>query len=236
MCQSRFRPIQVDVEHIGIRVAIPVAIIASAVLLYGWLSTAWPTFLNGVGVDDEAIGGTSAILLTLIGALLIGALADRLLKRVWPSGKVLQIDASRIALLDRRSQTVALLRRDLRLNVRTWRFMIRRSTPRAPRGWYMVACRFMQDEATMVVYTFMPARKFESLPLAHTCQELEQPPDRLTQMEKRQVKAQLLRERAEQRYISELETERASVGAELRPADFASFVNTLAAEVPGWSD
>ena len=228
------RTFPVDVEHMGIRIVIPIVIIVSGVGLYAWLNTAWPDLLiNSFGVTDDAISGISAIIIAIGGALGIGAIADRLLKRFWPSGRSLMLDPAAITLTNLKDQSVVTLHRDKRLNVRSWRFTVRRNSPRAPRGWYMVACQFMQDEAELTVYSFLPPRKFEGLPLARTCLELQTPPERATDFNPRSTP---LRGRMEQRVLSELETGRLLTGAELRPVDFSVFVNTLAGEVSGWSD
>ncbi len=218
------RVFPVDVEHMGIRLALPIMMVVGFVGLFAIFSQPIDDFVT---LTAGTIGGTAIVTfaVALVGALLIGALGDRLLKRVWPSGRTVALADSNgtLTLRDGRRGHRAAITFDLnaRINVLSWRFTVRRSSPRAAHGWHMVACQLTQDEHQVILYTFVPPKvATESRYVAF--HPLADPRD----------KAQLtLRETAEQRRLLAAETTRGEDGAELRPADFAEIVAALASHL-----
>lgn len=222
------RVFPVDVEHAGIRFVLPIIILVSGVLLYLMLSPLIDAILpNLLGMD--ALNGIVTFVIALFGALGIGALADRLLKRYWSSGRTLTLDDKMLVLRDQRgrrqSETCLLL--DQRLNVLSWRFTVKRSSPRAPSGWQMLACQLGQDDTQMTLYTFMPPKAATALPLNHVFTNLAG---------RKEIEGGKLslRETGEQRRLLKAENERWEDGAELQPDSFSSVLAALAPHIPEW--
>ncbi len=222
------RVFPVDVEHAGIRLALPILIVGSGVLFYVVLSPLIGSVVESLlGVD--ALNGFASFGVALLGALGVGVLADRLLKRYWSSGRRLVLDTQALVLRDQRRgrtpQTRIVL--DQRINVQSWRFTVRRSSPRAPSGWIMLACQLGQDDTQLILYTFMPPKRSATLPLLRVFSELAGRKD----LEGGKLS---LRETTEQRRLLKAENERWQDGAELQPESFASVLEALSPYIPEW--
>ena len=247
----------VDVEHTGIRVALPAVMIVGGVALYTLIATELLILIPDVGTGVvgrqfiTALGyqmpdlaffpesapvlrdasGFIAFFLGLVGALLIGAIADRLLKRYWPSGRTLSLDAATLSLKNARhmpsEQTILLERR---INTAGWYFVVRRSSPRAQRGWHMLAYQFLQDDTQIIVYTFMSPKAFGALPDANRFVELKTDPTPRTG--RRAANVDSLRVSSEQRRLDAIEASRLENGAELQPKDFVTVVAAVSSVTP----
>lgn len=246
------RTFPVDVEHTGIRIVLPVIMIVGGIALYLLASTQLLVAVPDLGAG--AIGrqlltaleyqmpdlffepvnapflwyasGFIALVVGLIGALLIGAIADRLLKRYWPSGRTLAWDGKALRLRNTRgipSEVVVTL--DRRVNIVTWHFVVQRSSPRAQRGWHMLAYQILQDDSQIILYTFMTPKAFAALPGADRFVELKANP--VVRPGRRNTNVQALRVSSEQKRLDTVEAARLEVGAELRPADFAVVLNAV---------
>jgi len=220
------RVFPIDVEHAGIRLALPIIMLIGFVLLFISLSPVVAVFAEGL-LGTDAGDGVLTFFVALIGSLGFGVLADRLLKRVWPSGRTLAVSTDGLRLLDRRATKpleVHILFAQ-RINRLTWRFTVKRSTPRAPSGWQMLACQLTQDDAQITLYTFMPPKKVASWP--------DQRLFVSTLAERSMIEAGRLplREMAEQRRILAAENERWTDGAELTADAFVQVMSLLSAHV-----
>ncbi len=239
--QSEAKTFPVDVEHAGIRLALPIVMVAGGAILYLLLSQiVLPVILDAVlplvTTDDPSLYvGFVAILLAVLGALGIGWLADKVLKRYWPSGRTLTFNSTALHLNNGKRKKTAtasptadvVIQLDQRINTMAWRFRVQRSTPRAQAGWYMTACQLSQDETEIVIYTFMPPKLFATLSIQGLFIELL---PRLS----RQKPDQSLRLVSEQRRLAGLEEARLAGGAELRPKDFLALTDLLKPYIPGW--
>jgi len=239
------RTFPVDVEHGGIRIALPVIMIAGGIALYVLLSSQILVLVpdRGAGVIGRQLvtaleyqmpdmpfdpgsapflrdaNGIIGFVVGLLGALLIGAIADRLLKRFWPSGRTLTLEDGTLRLRNVRgtpSEVVVTL--DRRVNVTSWQFTVRRSSPRAQRGWHMLAYQLLQDDSQIVVYSFMTPKAFAALPDADRFVELKSEP--APRPGRQNANVQSLRTNSEQKRIAAVDAIRLEIGAELRPADF----------------
>jgi hypothetical protein len=248
MPESSHSPAQtfpVDVEHTGIRIALPVLMIGGGVALYSLVSTQLLALVSDPGAG--AIGrqfitaleyqmpdlpflavsppflwyasGFIALVVGVFGALLIGTIADRLLKRYWPSGRTLALDGRMLRLKNGRgTPTEIAIMLDRRVNVIAWRFEVKRSSPRAQRGWHMLAYQFLQDDVQVILYTFMTPKAFAALPDPDRFVELTSEPVR--RLGRPTSNVQSLRASSEQKRLDLVEATRLECGAELRPADF----------------
>lgn len=219
------RSLPVDIEHGGIRLALPILTVVGLVLGYG-ITSAVLTALNA----DIAIGCIS-FLAAIAMALAAATIGDYVLKRVWPSGRKLVVDLQGIVLEDRRkgrSKDIR-LRWDQRINPLSWRFKVSRGSARVQKGWIMLGLKLLQDEEDLTMYTFMPAKDAEALPAyglftaLASRHELES--DKLP-----------LREKSEQRRLLKAEQDRWEDGAEIRREDFPFLIQTLTEHIKGWQE
>ncbi len=214
------RTFPVDVEHAGIRLALPLIMILAGV--GAWLGLATPLdelVYNLSGVDG--LGGIASAVVGVAVAILGGLLADRALKALWPSGRKVTLDANALTFHDNRSgKTQTALRLDRRLNTMLWRFAVKRSTPKAQAGWIMLALLLSQDDTAITLYTFMPPKRAKALANYEAFKVLLSPKN----IEKNKLG---LRETADQRRLMKLEADRWNAGAELRPADFEALLDSV---------
>lgn len=212
---------KVDIEHAGIRIALPVIMLGVGFGLWFGLAAPIDPVMQGIfGIDG--LGGITAALLGLVCAVIAGFIADYVLKSVWPSGRVVTLTGEQLTLVDdrrgdRKNVTLAL---DKRINPLQWRFTVKRSTPKAQAGWVMLGMQLAQDEAQMTIYTFVPAKQIKDDPLVSPFVTL------ITGRELEKTKLSM-RESAEQRRLTKAEAERWTNGAELRPDDFFIILNAI---------
>ncbi len=213
----------VDSEHAGIRLALPVITIAGFVGAY--LLTAWLL----AAIKLEVATGCIAFAVAVVAALLAAMLGDRFLKQMWPSGRALVLDSDGLRLRDQRKgrSDEIRLRWDQRINPQAWRFAISRGSARVPKGWMMLGVQLLQDDAQLILYTFMPAKDAAALPAYSIFTPLV---SRAT-IEDGKLS---IREMSEQRRLLKAEDERWKDGAEIRREDFAGLLNTLTGHIPEW--
>jgi hypothetical protein len=218
------RTLPVDVEHLGIRIALPLIAIAAGLACHALIYDL-SARLGPVGLE-----GCLALIGAAVGGLAFTALADRLLKRIWPSARFLRLDEAAVSLHDRRRGRPALVRIawEGRVNVLTWRFTVKRGSARVPRGWVMLGCQLTQDEAQITLYSFVPEKvadddtfgAFNQLVFRELLNKNELP----------------LREANFQRRLMRAEDGRWEDGGELRSEDLRLLLRTLDARAPGWRD
>jgi membrane protein implicated in regulation of membrane protease activity len=219
--QARVMPI--DAEHAGIRLALPIITIAgfaAAYLLTSWLLAA---------VNVEVATGCIAFAVAIVAALLAAMLGDRFLKRLWPSGRALVLDNEGLRLRDQRKGRSDEIRLhwDQRINPQAWRFAVNRGSARVPKGWMMLGVQLLQDDAQLILYSFMSAKDAAALPAYSVFTPLV---SRST-IEKGNLS---IREMSEQRRLLKIEDERWRDGAEIRKDDFIVLLHALTDHIPEW--
>ena len=152
--QPAARVIPIDVEHGGIRFAVPGLAVVGFILGY-FLTSA---ILNALNADFSVL--CVAVIGGIIGAILASAGGDFYLKRVWPSGRSVSLDGERMRLVDTRRgrQGDTDLLWEQRINPLAWRFTVKRGSARVPKGWVMLAMKLLQDDAELILYTLMPPK------------------------------------------------------------------------------
>lgn len=214
------RTFPLDIEHDGIRLALPLIAIVSFVGLL-WL------------LGNLLSGEESACLRVIVaggGALGAMALADSLLKRVWKSGRSLRLKGDKITLRDARPKRLSEVNFDLaqRVNVLAWRFTVKRGSPRAPRGSILLALQLLQNEESAALYTLISAKEADETLFAEFIQLM---PRSAVLQEKLP-----LRELAQQRRLLQAEEQRWHEGAEMRPQDFVALLEILRAHQVVWTE
>jgi hypothetical protein len=216
---------RVDTNHLGVRLAVVVVMMIGVLL--GLIIM--PSVERAVGLRD-----TGAVCARWIAAFLLGVGiangAERLLKRVWPSGRSLHVDQRQIALRQRHDDVVV-VEWDEPIEALAWRFKVGRSRALVPRGWHCLACRLAQGDAAITLYTFMPLHQATLLNMWSAFEELASPRRRrLSQREPEPPPH-------ESPHVTQLriaERQRWEDGAELGPPDFQEVLEQVAARVEGW--
>ncbi len=216
------RVMVVDQEHLGLRLMVPL------LTVFACVGTYW------IGLQLTA-GGSAALMVLVVLPLAIGAglgaawLAERVLKRLWPSRRSLKVDETGLT-LSKQAQTESTLNWRQHINVLAWRFTVPPRRGRIPKGWYCMACRLVQDEQAMTFYAFFPPD--EAKALAHY--------DRFATLVSRKAweKATPAERLAmgDQARLHSAEMERWERGAELAREDFAALVRVMGARIAGLAD
>ncbi len=215
----------IDVEHPGIRLALPVMIVIGFIVGY-LLTSSVLRIVNG----DLAVG-CFPVVGGIIFSLIASAAGDNLLKRIWPSGRSLSVDPDGMELRDRRKGKPPSLHIawSQRVNALAWRFTVKRGSARIPKGWIMLGLQLLQDESMLTLYTFMPEKAATALH-EYAAFQLLAP---RAQLESNELP---LREKIEQRRLHKAEDERWEDGAELRRQDFQLLLDVLTQRLPGWQE
>ncbi|MCC7208717.1 MAG: hypothetical protein IT323_15525 [Anaerolineae bacterium] len=218
------RTLPVDVEHAGVRFGVPFAALAGGVLVFLVASA----ILNGA--DTTASFTCIALIIAGIGGVITAAFADRFLKRLWPSRRQLRVDDAGLHLIDRRrsAESVQRIAWDARINAIAWRFTVKRGSARINKGFIMLGCQLVQDETSVILYTFAPSDDADAPRYKDFVQLMPR-----TVVAKGDLP---LREANRQRRLLRLEDERWEDGAELLAADFAYVIDRLEAHQPIWQE
>ncbi len=200
------RRLPVDVEHLGIRVVVPLLAIAGFFVML-WLV---PVLLAVTNLENTILG-TLVLPAAIAGAVGAAFLGDRLLKQRWSSGREILVDDEYLVLRDRK-QPEKVVAWSGRVNMLTWRFIVSRRG-RIPKGFHCLALQLIQDDELVTVYTFCDPKKFDQvaesdafIPLAARSVVRD---ERLN-----------LRVAGQQRRLLQAEDERWQAGAELLLEDF----------------
>lgn len=209
----------VDPEHTAMRVAVLGLFVAGWALSFVVLNALIPS----QGFNLIAIIASFAL------TALLNQQLERVLKRRWPSGRVLHGSSDNVQLAQR-GQVQQQIQTSQQVNVLTWRFQIRRRS-RVPKGWYMVACALEQDDVYLPVYTFMSPQDFEQLNAGSYFTPL---------VSRKEINAGVpahesdLRMAGQQRRLHMAESARWHSGAEMTASDFKRYIVWLQERFPQW--
>lgn len=152
--------------------------------------------------------------------------AESLLKKRWPSGRAVQIDANGVRLTFH-EKIQAEVKSSEAVSALLWYFKIARRG-RAPKGWYVIACALEQNDIYLPVYTFASPEQLNTLNKNHHFREL------LSEKNVKNVKQDSLRVAGEQRRLRLAEAHRWNDGAEMTFEDFEGFIRHLDGQFPLW--
>jgi hypothetical protein len=200
----------VDREHRGLRLGLVGIFLGVFVIGFFIANTLIPS--DGFNILAGLIGFALAAI--------VARLLDPMLKRLWPSKRALQLDASgaRLTLND---QVQAEIKAGETANIHYWKFKIPRRG-RMPRGWFVVACALQQDDIYLPIYTFASPDQADKLSQFKPFTELKPEKDKSAA-----AKAESLRLAGEQRRLRLAEEHRWHDGGELTVADFETYIKRL---------
>jgi hypothetical protein len=217
------RSMPIDTEHFGIRIALPAIAVAGFLIGFALSSALLSTIISETQLGCiPFIGG-------IVLALFFAFVADKLLKRLWPSGRALIVDQQGLVLEDKRGRQNKTIRMQWgeHINPVTWRFKVRRSSAKVQKGWMMLSVKLVQDESEMIIYSFLPEKEASLLPnydkFIPLMPRAELESDALS-----------LREKGEQKRLLATERERWEDGAEIQRKDFFDLITILMGHVSDW--
>lgn len=147
--------ITVDAEHIGIRTILPIL--------------AFVGFVGGIllgrsiaSAIDEALSPTCiSASLAIVGAIGMIQVGDKLLKRVWSSGRYLDLDEQHLTLVNahRKTPEQQSINWHQPFHVQAWYFVVPTRKSRVPKGWLCASVRLTQGAHDYIVYAFLQPDK-----------------------------------------------------------------------------
>ncbi len=151
-----------DPEHAGLRVTIILVLVAAIFLAFLLLRALLTRYLPQIG-SPAVLACLGAIPL----ALALSAGIEALLRRSWPSGRRLVLDARGLT-LQRAGRDEATLRWDEPIAATWWHFPLAGyqrggRERRIPDRWHCVAGQLQQGDARIVAFAFVPSAKVEAL-------------------------------------------------------------------------
>lgn len=211
--------IPVDPIHGGLRMAVFGSFIGAGVLSFGAGMFLIP---NGLGL---------ALLLSMASAAGASMGMERLLKDKWLSGREFVADSERIA-LTKHSKIESVIDAQQQVNVLTWRFEIKKDSPRAKKGWQLLGLGLEQDDSFVVIYSAASQEDFENMPLANHFTKLEK---QKKETDKKSLSsASGMRRAGEQKRLYEGEVIRQITGGDMLFEDFVETLHFLQANYPRW--
>lgn len=206
--------ILVDAEHFGIRLLMP--LLAVGGILGGFLLGSMIINL----IDESITGACLGVPMAIVLPVLLVQLGERVIKPNWTSGRYIELTENSLIFVDQRrsrnKQYIFNLAQDI--NIDGWYFDIVERRHRVPKGWYCTAARLSQDEAEIIIYTFINPEE------VHEVKDFSQLFDQLLRTKKKLAQASHhisdARVAARQKYLRTLEDERWEDGAEVTPDDF----------------
>jgi hypothetical protein len=217
------RLIRIDVEHFAIRFLVPVLTVVVVILAH----------LLGTVMLDRRLGegvNPSGVMLPFDIVILIGTgyLVERGLKQIMPSRRRATLSSAALVVTDgrRKPPVITRITWDKTVNVKAWRFPVKRRT-RVPKGWYCMAVHLLQDEEELILYTFMSPQEAEATTGYTNFVRLRPRQETESNTDLSAV--------AEQRRLLKLEDSRWNDGAEIAHKDFDALLDILRQHVPGWA-
>jgi len=217
--------IPVDSEHSALRFSIV------GIFLVGWVIG---FLLLSLIFPSEGFNFL-AVLLSLVITALVSQQIERQLKRRWPSGRAIHIDASGVRLMQHQQPQETIDGTQI-VSPLLWRFVVKKRS-HVPKGWSMMACALEQNGRYLPVYTFMSADEVNKLDINSKFTLLKGKKEE-DEAKKRQSGALAQRDdlwlAGEQRRLRQAEEQRWTHGAEMNSADFQVYIQRLQIQFPEW--
>ncbi len=217
MAQSVYH---VDPNHSRLRLAV----MGSMALGFVLGAVGLPLLLRGL----EA-GGVPVLLGIVLGILLaavFAAISERVLQRIWPSGRTLAVTDRGVTLREKNGDEIAVEWAG-EVDVTAWAFVIATRRAWVPKGWLCTALRLQQGETVVIPYAFIKPDAARDLPSWRAFEEL------IPRKQAEEVGEAVF---AAQEGLRAAEEERWWIGVEMQGEDFAAVVAAVTRHVPGWPE
>lgn len=224
-----------DQEHGGIQFAVPLIMLGAGVVTFLFVdSLLLAPLLEGGSLNDYRMA--LRIVLSIVLGIAIGGVAETILKRVWVSGRQLCLEPDGLIFGDK-DQQAQRIAWDKRVNVSRWHYSLRGfprggRERRVPADHHMCACRLLQDNLSLVVYSYLLPRRARTIPGFAKFTELNIAElysssffKRYTMPERPRIHPSLLTGKHGQLWVAE--KERWTASFELTPDDFMTLLDAL---------
>lgn len=208
----------VDKMHGGIRAAVIGTFLGGGI--FG--------FIGGITLLPNTLG--IAALMGIVGASGGAFAIEKVLKERWPSGRELYANSARIA-LTKHGKIKSVIDCEQNVTVLMWHFKVKKDSPRAKKGWHLIALALEQDENYVIVYSAASPNEFEALPLVSSFTKLERKKEDKKQKAK---SATSMRDAGEQRRLQAAEFIRGMDGGDISFEQFIAYIHFLQANYPTW--
>jgi hypothetical protein len=210
--------IPVDAEHSGIRGVVLLAFVVLIVVAFVIANNALPA--NGLNL--------LAMLIAFVVSGAVTVVLERILKRVWSSGRAIILESDRVV-LSKRGVTEQEMRADQPVQTLFWRFEVQKRT-RIPKGWSMLGCALENDGEYLIAYTFVSPDALNTIERRDRFRRLISRKDAEGQKTARED----MRLAGEQRRLREAEAHRWNFGAEMTADDFTIYLTELETRFTEW--
>jgi hypothetical protein len=217
---------KVDRTHMGIRVSVLLIFLVG--LVAGFSAAA--NLLANLPNFDSLLRGALIAAGSIGMAMGCGSLGERFLTERWPSGRSLHITDEGIMLYEKSDETRA-IRWANKINILSWRFVIRKGRAWVSKGSYCVACQIRQDDAMIIPYSFIKPSDATEFPGWSAFVEVL--PRKSTPKQDQEAALSEIGRQAQLRYA---EQDRWQSGVEMMPADFVQMITELQRRVPEWTN
>ncbi|GAB4509739.1 MAG: hypothetical protein OHK0046_05300 [Anaerolineae bacterium] len=186
-------------------------VVLLAVLLIG--------FVLGYGITYSLFSLNTCNLVGVFAGFALGAvllqITERFLKPYFKSGKTVHLSFSEFDLRIQNDSMWTVNPMD-EFEIVRWRFTVPRRT-RVPKGWYVVALAFTQEDVVLPVYTLVSPEDFETLPQHEGF-------IRLKSQKEQEAEGDNLRLGGQQRRLMMAESARNLQGVEMAAEDFRTML------------
>ncbi|RMG93950.1 MAG: hypothetical protein D6706_14565 [Chloroflexi bacterium] len=229
-----------DPEHTGLRLVVLLLTLVAFIVSYNVVQLVIGSFL-----PDYSVVLSCALAIPL--GLLIVWIVEQWLKRVWPSGRVIELHDTGLVARTPEGENGRVVW-DKNYSWLAWYFQLS-GYPRGGRErrvsakWYCLACQLQQDEQRLVVYTFLPPAKatmwtkektvfgFEKIVMADVYEKGWR--TRMGPPVRPEIPTEILAGKNGRYWLAE--RRRWREGFELTPSDFTLFMEYVQSHIPGES-
>lgn len=156
-----------DKEHSGVQVVVPLIMLAATILFFVIVN---PLILAPLlnGTDLEGFRAFFRTVVSVVLGVCVGGIAENILKKRWPSGRMLQINPNGITILEKNIPSECIEWGE-RINILRWWYVLRGyprggRERRVPTGHYLLAVKLLQDECLLNVHSYMKPKQAELVP------------------------------------------------------------------------
>jgi len=156
-----------DKEHKGIEIVVPLVMVTAGILIF-LVIDAWLLRPLLSGSDLDGFRPLSRWVISIVLGVLIGAGVELILKRVWPSGRLLKLDDRHLTAQEKDVAEIS-IEWGQRVNVLRWQYLMSGfprggRERRVPNGHFLMAVRLLQDEQEVIAHCYVPPKKNVTVP------------------------------------------------------------------------
>jgi hypothetical protein len=227
--------LRADKEHGGLQFTVALIMLAAGTAGFMLIDSLVLAPLLGRG-DWDGFRPALRIVLSITLGVAVGGLAEKAFKRWWGSGKVLRLDARGVT-IERKEERPERMEWSKQLSLLRWKYGMHGyqrggRERRVPASHLLFSCRLLQDDRSLIVYGYLSPKQAREVPDHARFVELNMAElhrsglgRRLSRPARPRISRAMLSGQHGQIWAAE--TLRWSIGFELEPRDFISFVAAI---------